>query len=152
MPLSDYGILFDPSWVEQQPQQQGALASILSKSEHALSNEDKQRGLDKLGFGNNPWSNADVARQLAYLSLLGIDINQSKKSISSGQRHEVNPIVSHFAGKNPSRGQFNNIGLATALGHTGLMDLLSPDWRKWFQGLSIAGEAGTTYINHTTGF
>ena len=149
MPLSDYGILFDPSWVESQPQQQGALSSILSQQAQAGVPKD---GGSKLGFGNNPWSDADVARQIAYLLLLGIDINQSKKTISSGERHEVNPIVSALAGRNPSRGQFNNIGLATALGHTGLMDLLSPDWRKWFQGLSIAGEAGTTYINHTRGF
>ena len=148
MPLSDYGILFDPSWIEP-PQQQGALSSILSQQAQAGVSKG---GESKLGFGNNPWSDADVARQLAYLLLLGIDINQSKKSISSGQRHEVNPIVSRFAGQHPSRGQFNNIGLATALGHTGLMDLLSPDWRKWLQGLSIAGEAGTTYINHTRGF
>ena len=97
---------------------------------------------------NKDWSSDDIKRQALYYGLLGLDWNQTKRVADPKSKYrESNPIITHFTGPHPSKGQINNIIGGTALGHTLLMNYLSPEWRKRLQELSILGEGVTVYRN-----
>src|SRR5258708_17782859 len=94
------------------------------------------------------WTIEDKARQGLYYGLLGADWAQTEKYSRDPQRyHETNPLITHFTGPHPSRGQINNIVAGTALGHLLLMTTLPSEWRKFIQELSILGEGAVVLTN-----
>ena len=83
----------------------------------------------------DPWTNSDTAWQAGYLSLLAVDCAQTRDM--RPQFEERNTIL----GKHPSRGEIDNLCLATALGHTAISYFLPQPYRRYFQIGTIVIEA-----------
>lgn len=86
----------------------------------------------------------DILRQAAFLGLVGTDWAQTRTIVKHPDQYfEQNPLM----GKHPSMGKLNAAVLGTMLGHTLLMNELTPEWRKWAQMLSIGGEGANVARN-----
>jgi len=113
---------------------------LYQKAKPSLADELKKKP-------SKDWSKEDIARQVAYLGLQLIDWNQSKDIARHPEKYyEGNPLL----GKHPSQGRLNSYTIGTMIGHTALMHLLSPEWRKRAQTGSILFEGNVVLGNHYT--
>ena len=83
-----------------------------------------------VGCGPRTWTQADSAREAAYLALHVVDWGQTLEIADNpGQYHERNPVL----GDHPSRGRVNAWFAGTALLHPVVSYLLPDDLRPYWQ-------------------
>jgi len=88
------------------------------------------------------WSEADTKRELAYLTLHTIDWSQTLDIAESDEFFERNQVL----GSHPDRGEVHRYFVLTGLTHYGISRALPPNYRKWWQRITIATRAG--YVAH----
>lgn len=94
------------------------------------------------------WTPADTRAESVYLLLHAADWAQTLQiADSNGRWQETNPLL----GRRPSRGEVNAYFAATAVAHVLIARQLSPEARRWFQGISIGVEAGCVGVNFRAG-
>ncbi len=95
-----------------------------------------------------PWSKADVGREIAFGALLAVDWAQTREIAAHPERyHERNPVI----GEHPSSGRVDAYMLAAGALHLGIANLLSGDWRSAWQWGGIVIEAGAIGSNYLIG-
>lgn len=96
----------------------------------------------------DPWSDADVAREVAYGAVHLIDWSQTRYAARQGDAfRETNPVL----GDHPSVGRVDGYFAATLAGHVLVTDLLPRSWRSLWQGSTIAVEATIAAHNRAIG-
>jgi hypothetical protein len=94
------------------------------------------------------WSNADVAREAAYLALHVADWKQTRTASEQPERYqEQNPILGEY----PSIKRVDTYFAVTALLHVGAVHVLPARWRPAFQYFWIGVEAGVVTKNYKIG-
>jgi hypothetical protein len=100
------------------------------------------------GCANGGWSREDTYRQTGFIALSGIDWMQTRKIANNpDEYHENNPIL----GSHPSTGKVDAYFAASIAAHTAIAMALPPEYRKWFQYVSIGVEAGVVASNFSIG-
>jgi hypothetical protein len=100
------------------------------------------------GCANGGWSTEDSYRQAGVVALSGIDWMQTRKIAKNpDDYHENNPIL----GEHPSTGKVDAYFAASIAAHTAIAAALPPEYRKWFQYISIGVEAGVVASNLSIG-
>ena len=94
------------------------------------------------------WTNADTARQAAYLTLHAADWGQTRNIAKRPDEfYEVNPIL----GEHPSIRRVDSYMAFSALAHTAISYALPPKWRRRWQYASITVKAGIVGWNYSAG-
>lgn len=97
------------------------------------------------------WSEADTRREWAHGILLAADHGQtldiSRDCHNGLDRYERNPLLSSC----PDRGDVNRHFLLTGIIHYGISRALPRPYRKWWQRVTIAYEAGFVAHNASIG-
>lgn len=94
------------------------------------------------------WSEGDKWRQGAYTVLHMADWHQTHQISDSTSDTDVNPIM----GPSPSDGQIDRYFAGTLIIHYVIAHNLPRDWRKRFQYVTIAVEAGAVAHNWSVGY
>jgi hypothetical protein len=90
---------------------------------------------------------ADLYRELTFQAVMVMDWAQTRQIAKQPDRHEYNPIL----GRRPTIGRVNTYFVAAGIGHWAISEALPKDWRKHWQLVTIALEAGTVYHNYQIG-
>lgn len=94
------------------------------------------------------WSEADIARESAYLILHTIDYGQTSYISKHPNRFsEQNTIL----GRHPSQKMVDTYFLTTAILHVGAVHFMPKEWRPVFQSLWIGFEASAVTNNYRIG-
>lgn len=94
------------------------------------------------------WTSADTNREAAYLVLHGIDWAQTRYiSRNPDKYREQNSIVGHH----PHTDRVDAYFILTGLAHVYVASILSPEWRRPFQYVTIGLESGSVVNNFNIG-
>jgi len=97
------------------------------------------------------WRREDTYREAAYLGLLAVDWGQTLDVASQcdepGGITEGNPLLSEC----PSRGEVHQAIIVSAIGHYAISRALPLRYRKWWQRITVAGEATAVAHNFSIG-
>lgn len=96
------------------------------------------------------WREEDTQRQLAATALMVIDWGQTldiSKQCGGGYYYETNPLL----GTCPGRGDVNRHFAGSILLNYGIARVLPANYRKYWQHLTIAVEAGYVANNYSIG-
>ena len=100
------------------------------------------------GCANGGWSTEDSYRQVGVVALSGVDWMQTRKIAKNpDEYHENNPIL----GEHPSTEKVDVYFAASIAAHTAVAMALPPEYRKWFQYISIGVQAGVVASNFSIG-
>lgn len=102
---------------------------------------------------HDPWTDADTARQAAYLALVYADVRQTLEMERDGWTVNGNNVKedNRILGQHPSRRRIISYAAGGALLHTGITYAL-PRWaRTPVQYISILAEADTVNRNYRLG-
>ena len=95
-----------------------------------------------------PWSKADVGREIAFGALLAVDWTQTREIAAHPERYsEHNPIL----GEHPSSSRVDAYMIAAGALHFGIANWLPDDWRARWQWGGIIVEAGAVGNNYLLG-
>lgn len=104
--------------------------------------------LSSATFAADPWSDGDIAREVAWQALHLIDWGQTRSIAKNpDQYRELNPIL----GEHPSIGRVNTYMAASAIAHIIVSDYLSGDWRTAWQWVTIGITASAVHNNYRIG-
>ena len=95
------------------------------------------------------WTDADTAREAAYLVLHIADWGQTRNiAHREGEGYwEINPIL----GKHPSIKRIDSYMAFSMLAHIGIAYALPRGWREAFQYTTVGIEAGVVFNNNSIG-
>jgi hypothetical protein len=100
------------------------------------------------GCANGGWSREDTYRQAEVVVLSGIDWAQTRKIAQNPDKwHEHNPVL----GSHPSTEKVDIYFPLSIATNTAIAMALPPEYRKWFQYVSIGVEAGVVASNFSIG-
>ena len=100
------------------------------------------------GCVNGTWTREDTYRQAAFTVLDVIDYSQTMNIAREPDKYkERNP----FLGKHPSEAWVTGWFIGTYAVNTAIAMALPPEYRKWFQYISIGAEAGCVASNISIG-
>ena len=101
-----------------------------------------------MGCANGGWSREDTYRQAGVVTLSGIDWMQTRKIAKNpDDYYERNPLL----GSHPSTEKVDAYFAASIAAHTVVSAALPPEYRKWWQYVSIGVEAGVVASNFSIG-
>lgn len=96
-------------------------------------------------FGQG-WSKADTAREIIWEGLHVVDWGQTRYIAKHPDKfYEINPLI----GKHPSTSKVDIYMAGTTLLHPVVSGYLKPEYRKWFQYITI-GISGGCVINNAS--
>lgn len=100
------------------------------------------------GVEASDWTEADTAREVAYLALHVMDWGQTLDIADHPERfYERNPVL----GRHPSRGDVNRYFIITGLLHPVVSYMLPRGWRDGWQYVTIGVEVGCVGANARLG-
>jgi hypothetical protein len=100
------------------------------------------------GCANGGWSTEDSYRQAGVIALSGVDWMQTRKIAKNPDKYyEKNPLL----GEHPSTEKVDVYFAASIAANTAIAMALPPEYRKWFQYVSIGVEAGVVANNFSIG-
>lgn len=96
----------------------------------------------------DPWSEADIAREAAWIVSHTIDWGQTLDIAANPDRfYETNPIL----GDHPDRGDVNRYFIVTTAAHIAITHLLPEGWRPAWQYVTFGISAGLVWHNYRIG-
>lgn len=100
--------------------------------------------LARPALAGDPWSDADVKREIAYLAVDSVDWGQTLYTARHPTlAHENNPLL----GRHPSVAEVNRYFVLTMAAHVAITNAIPSRWRERWQITSIVWEFAITSDN-----
>lgn len=94
---------------------------------------------------------ADWTREAAWQGLNAYDAVQTARIQHLPNVEEANPVTRHLLGANPSSSDTYQLFIVYGMGHALISAAFPPEWRKYWQYLSITASGVTIYNNDRMG-
>jgi hypothetical protein len=94
----------------------------------------------------DPWTAQDTALEAAFVAAVVVDWRQTHWTLDNGG-YEMNPLL----GPRPTDQRLGVSVLGAVAAHAVVSAVLPAKWRRWWQAVSLAGEASAVGWNVSAG-